>query len=110
MLAFLDWLTFDGLLKALRDAAVAIYEWFRDLVWGLLSPLFDSVASAVEAVGAYVSTLATSLGAVSDCLAFANAWVPIDLFFQLVTVYSVLAAALFVYRTVKSWIPTLSGS
>lgn len=104
-----EWLSFDGLIKWAHDAAVKIWEFLRDLVWGLLSTLFSSLASVMTTVGGYMTTAVSGLGAFTDYLAFANAWVPVDLFFQLLVAYTALAAAVFVYRTVKSWIPTVSG-
>ena len=104
-----DWLTFDGLIKWVHDAFVATYQYFRDGVWATLTVVFGPVATAVTAVGAFLATMATGMGVFSSYLAFANAWVPVDLFFQCVSAYSTLWLALVIYRNVKSWIPTVSG-
>jgi len=106
----LDWLDFSGFVQAVIDAVLRVWAWFRDLMWGFLKPLFLAVYNAVDAVGAWLSAGAERLGFVADYFAFANAWVPVDVFFQLIAAYSALWLAWLVYRTVKSWIPTLSGS
>jgi len=98
-----------ALIDAIRDGAVTVYEWFRDLVWSLLSPLFSAVSDAVSAVAVYLAMLAAALVSLAPYLAFANAWVPVDLFFQLVAAYCTLWTSWTVYRVVKSWIPTVSG-
>lgn len=105
-----DWMDFDGFVQAVIDAVVRFFEWFRDIIWAFLSPLFEGVTTAVEYAGEFLTYLAECLGPVSDYLAFANAWAPVDVFFQCVAAYSLLWLALTIYRTVKSWIPTLSGS
>ena len=110
MFAFLEWLSFDGLMKWAHDAFVLVWETLRDLLWTVISPLFGALSSAVVLVGDYIVQLNAALSGVTPYLAFANAWVPVDLFFQLAAAYSSLWLALLIYRTVKSWLPTLSGS
>lgn len=47
--------------------------------------------------------------ALQPYIAYANAWVPVDLAITLIVSYSVFWLALVVYRSVKKWIPTVSG-
>ena len=109
MIAFLDWLSFDGLVKALHDAAVGIYQWFRDMIWSYLGTIFGALGSVIATVGSYLTLLASCLGSVAPYFAFANAWVPVDVFFQLVAAYCSFWLGWVTYRVVKSWIPTVSG-
>ena len=110
MFAFLDWLSFDGLMKWAHDVFVMVWETLRDLLWAAILPLFGALTSAVAAVGDYIVLLNSALSGITPYLSFANAWVPVDLFFQLASAYSSLWLSLLIYRTVKSWLPTLSGS
>jgi len=105
-----SWFSFSGLWKAFLEGVKHAWEWLRDLIWGLLHDLFAAFSSALSSVGHYMTELVNATGSFSEYLAMANAWVPVDLFFQLLTAYSTFWLALLIYRTVKSWIPTVSGS
>jgi hypothetical protein len=119
-----DWLTFDGVTKMLRDFVVgaweifrdlavyiftAVYEFFRDMIWAVLEPAMAPFKSAYLALEGFVAQLWASVEYMHPYFDFLNAWVPVDLFIQLATAYSVLWVSLFTYRTIKSWIPTVSG-
>ena len=109
MLAFLDWLTFDGLLKWVRDAAVTVWDWIVGLVWTFLGPLWQAVCDALNAINSLIVSAKQSLSVIAPYTAAANAWVPIDLTIQCISAYMAFWLVLVTYRTIKKWIPTVSG-
>lgn len=108
-LGFLEWLSFNGLMKWAHDALVAAWDWLAGIVSGLFGPLWSAVASAIQGVSAMVGWLSSALSGVAGYINFVNAWVPVDVFINCVIVYSSFWLALVVYRSVKKWIPTVSG-
>lgn len=109
MFAFLEWFSFSGALKWAHDAAVKVVEYLWELIASLFGPLWNSIASAVSSLGSYVSTMSSALQSISGYIAFINAWVPVDVFINLVIAYSGFWLALVVYRSIKKWIPFVSG-
>jgi len=108
-LAFLDWLTYQGLLDAIHDAAVWVFDFLKEIVVTLLGSLFGALTSAISTLAGYLSDAVSLLGSYTTYLAFANAWFPVDLLFQLLYAYAIFWLALIVYKVVKSWIPFVSG-
>lgn len=109
MFAFLEWLTFENLIKWFKDSVLGVWNWFWGFVGPTISPLWDSVAATFTAITSKISTAIGYLDGLVPYLQFANAWAPVDVFFQLLGAYSAFWLALVIYRSVKKWIPTLSG-
>ncbi len=118
------WLTWEGFKKLCYDCFMyvavpifdlfkftflTVYEILRDLMLAIIAPLWTAVSSAWMAIAALIAQLYASLSVIHPYLDFANAWAPVDVFTQCAEAYSTLWVVLGTYRTVKSWIPTLSG-
>lgn len=109
MLAFLDWLTYENLVKWVKDAFAAFWEFVKAYLESHLGPLWTATAAFFTQMSTHITAAMTHLDGMTPYLEAANAWVPIDLFFQLVILYSGFWLALAIYRSVKKWIPTVSG-
>lgn len=109
MLAFLDWFTYENFLKWVKDALATAWEWIKEFLDLWLGPMWDATAAFFSQMSTHITSAMTHLDGMTPYLEAANAWVPIDLFFQLVILYSGFWAALALYRSVKKWIPTVSG-
>jgi hypothetical protein len=109
MLAFLEWLSFEGLLQWAKDAAVAVWDFIVGMIWPYLEPLWLAVCDAFVAIHGLLATATQSLSAIAPYVAAANAWVPFDVIIQCLIAYMAFWIVLVTYRSIKKWIPTLSG-
>lgn len=109
MFAFLDWLSFNGLLKWAHDALVAAWDWVWNTLVAVSGAIWSAFSTAVSGVHAMFSYCYEHLGVVRPYFNYVNAWFPLDLFFTLVAIYSAFWLGLVVYRSIKKWIPTVSG-
>ena len=109
VIGFLDWLSYQGFLDGLRDAALTVLQWFWDFLVAYSSPIWGFLQTGVNAVVSKLPLLYSALSVLSPYLKFANAWFPIDVMFDLIGAYLTFWVCLVVYRTVKSWLPTVSG-
>jgi hypothetical protein len=101
--------SFDDLTKWFKDAVVAVFEWLWNWVEPILAPYWDAVVAAMSAIAAAIASAEQHLQILSPYIAYANAWVPVDFAITLIVAYSAFWLALVIYRSVKKWIPTLSG-
>jgi hypothetical protein len=121
-----------GIISWLTNIAKALGYWFQEIfreaikfcttTWGVVviagglayTVAQDTVAAfneALTAIGAIDPS--ASLGSTSGIgtfLAVTNTFLPLDEVFAYGGAYLVLVCAVGVYRIIKSWIPTLSGS
>jgi len=101
--------SFEDLTKWFRDAFVTVFEWLWNWIEPFLSPFWIAVQTAMAGIASAITIAEQHLQALQPYIAYANAWVPVDLAITLIVSYSVFWLALVVYRSVKKWIPTLSG-
>lgn len=109
LLGFLDWLSFSGLLKWFHDAIVSAWDWFVGILSALGGPLLASLGSALTTASVFIGYASTQLAVLRPYFNVVNAWFPLDLLFVLVSAYSAFWLALTIYRSIKKWIPTVSG-
>ena len=102
---FLNWM-FAGLWDLIKGA----FAWTRDTIWVPIADMFAALAEGWEAVLEWKTTFLTNLGEFTTYLAFANAWVPVDLFFTLVAAYMAFMLVVLTYRILKSFIPGAGSS
>lgn len=101
---------FEGLWQALLDALIRFFGWVRDLVWAIIEPLWAGIVDAWDCVAGHAELLYTIIhDVIFPYFGFVNAWVPVDVFFQMLGCYSAFWLALVVYRSIKKWIPAVSG-
>lgn len=93
----------------ITDVFNVIWNWFMTALHAVLDPVVNSLTSAINTLSGWASLAVTLVTTFVPYLGFANAWAPVSLFFQLLAAYSIFWLSLVIYRSVKKWIPTLSG-
>ncbi len=101
--------SFEDLIKWFKDAAVTVFEWFWSWFEPILKPLWLAVQSAMDNMAYGIELAQNKLEILQPYIAYANAWVPVDLAINLIVTYSAFWLALVIYRSIKKWIPTVSG-
>jgi len=103
--------TINGIWEYLKTG----YTWVLGLLVGLtvwvkaiMDVVYDLLAQLVEAIGNLVVPDGHISGAPSSLLEVANTFSPIVEGFVILMALAALWAAAIVYRTIKSWLPTLS--
>ena len=110
MIPLADWLpSYQDLLNYVHDALMTVIN----AVWAFLVATFGGIwttaRAACIAAGSIVASAVAAAQALSAYFNFVNAWVPLDVIITCAVAYSTFWASWFLYKTVKSWIPTLSG-
>ena len=101
--------SFEDLIKWFKDAAVTVFEWFWNWLGPYLNPVWMMLETAMSHVAFAVGKAEQGLQILQPYIAYVNAWVPVDTAITLIVGYSAFWLALVVYRSVKKWIPTVSG-
>jgi len=101
--------SFDDLIKWFRDAVVTVFEWLWNWVAPQIQPYWNSLSNSLAGIDSAVNSAEQKLQVLQPYIAYVNAWVPVDFAISLIVLYSIFWLTLVVYRSVKKWIPTLSG-
>ena len=101
--------SFDDLIKWFKDAFVTVFEWLWSWIGPYLEPFWQAVQSAMDNIAYGVTLAENKLQILQPYIAYANAWVPVDVAINLIGIYSAFWLALVIYRSIKKWIPTVSG-
>lgn len=117
---------FDSIIATIQAVAKGLWDaLIRNgvVVWGIIASMIGVVIAAVNTLSGWIadagSTLANvvlpSIGftvpsEVTDLLGFVNRIMPLTELMGYLIAWGALCAVLMVYHTIKSWLPTVSGS
>lgn len=106
---FFNWMTWDNIIKLLRDAFAHAFEWLWNFIAATFGAIWAGLAAAVSAVAVFLTMLQSAAAPMAPYFNFVNAWFPLDVLVTIVSAYTTFWVALVTYKFVKSWIPTVSG-
>lgn len=98
---------FRGFFQYLLNLLTAVFFWVWTYVRDFFRPMWEPVINKYNELADYLQIPTSEY--FKDLFATADLWLPLTEGFQLATLHGAVVTVLIIVRTVKKFIPTLSG-